>query len=311
MTPQNAFYRLIDYSSHLEDIEYYEILSLMRSIGRLPIPIARIPPGVLIDRARKNIGECLFSSVDQLSYIKDPQVIRDHLLEFGRANKPHEVMFYGAIESTLVRHQRITAIAETSALWQDEQANSTKGELYTVSRWMTTRELFVAEVVFSSEALRINPDTQRAFRRQAEFLQRESNEQDIEFFRQVIMFISEQFARKKKTHHDYKISTAYADLILNIAKLDGVAFPSVQTGYQGQNLALPPRVVDDGLDVEVLTVQRLHKYAGNMRLNNIKNCETPRNCKQSLIWIDLDPLYTYSHEQIAAELGVDISEVIP
>lgn len=176
MSPKEAFSLLKKLSLNLRDVGYYEVLALMRVIGRLPIPIARIPVGVSIDRVRKNIGEKLFSAVDDLSYITDPNVIRDRLTEYGRANKPHTVMFYGAVESSLVRHQRITAIAETSALWQDKAANNIGGEFYTVGRWVTTSELFVAEMVFATEALAINPDIQIAYLKQAEFLKGETSE---------------------------------------------------------------------------------------------------------------------------------------
>lgn len=72
-------------------------------------------------------------------------------------------MFYGAIESSLIGHQRITALAETSELFQNPDAINFDGELYTVSRWSNAQELFLAEIVFSKEAIDTNPDIKKAF----------------------------------------------------------------------------------------------------------------------------------------------------
>jgi hypothetical protein len=210
------------------------------------------------------------------------------LTEFGRANRPHQALFYGAIPSTKVETQRITAIAETSALFQDKEGVNLKGEFYTVSRRRNTHKLSLAEVVFARSAIEANPDIKRSFDAQRR-LAAEAGFPDMDFFTDLLIFLSDQFARPKTSHDDYKISTAYADLALRHPNVQGIAFPSVQTDYWGQNLVFPPETVDNHLQVTTLAVQRFYKNKDLNYLNNHKNCENPQDCLTNMAWTDLAP----------------------
>ena len=298
MTNVEALAKLKELSLQLDKVEFSDIIDLLKnSIQKIPVPIAKLHPNTAIDRARKNEGEKLFKSVDQLSYITDPYVIQNILTEFGRANNPHEALFYAAVESTLIGHQRITAIAETSKLFQERRGVSFDGELYTVSRWRNSEELLLAEVVFAQAAIDINPDTKKAFEAQSEFAKSQGTE-DIDFYLDFLVFISEQFARPAVTHNDYKISTAYKELIFSKPNIHGIAFPSVQTNYYGQNIVLPPSIVDKYLSVEVLATQRLYKNHMKTLLNNHKNCMNPKDCYNDIQWADLDAKYMSTSEHI-------------
>ena len=92
-------------STKLDTVDYTDIVDILKhSIKKIPIPVAILHQNSSIDRVRKNSGETLFTNVhEQLSYIKDKVVIDTILTEFGRANTPHQPMFYGAVESSLVR----------------------------------------------------------------------------------------------------------------------------------------------------------------------------------------------------------------
>jgi hypothetical protein len=78
--------------------------------------------------------------------------------------------FTALSETTEIPQQRLTALAETSTLYQDRASVCIEGQLYTVSRWRTTEELQLAEVVFSTEAIAASADTARAFENQIRFL---------------------------------------------------------------------------------------------------------------------------------------------
>lgn len=303
MTNREALDLLKQLSTQLDKVDYTEIVHVLKnSIKRIPVPIARIPPNTAIDRVRNNIGEDYFTDVhNQLSYIKDQKIIDNYLIEFGRANEPHQPMFYGAVESTLIGHQRITALAETTELFQNPNGVNWNGELYTVSRWRNNEEVFLAEVVFSQDAIDTNPDTKRAFEKQTGFARAEGV--DADFYLEFLVFISDQFARQKTTHDDYKISTAYTNLVLSNPNIHGVAYPSVQTHYQGQNIVLLPVVVDKYLTVEVLSVQRLYKNKMRSYLNNVKNCLNPNECSNNIVWVELDPAHIASHDEINQSLN--------
>lgn len=287
MTNREGLNKLKEISTRLDKVEYDDIVDILKySIKRIPIPLAKLKANTNIDRVRKNIGEDLFQNVDQLSYIKDQKIIDNYLTEFGRANKPHQVMFYGAVETTNLPHQRVTAIAETSQLLQNPEGVNLNGEFYTVSRWTNKEELSLAEVVFSSEAIKINPDIKRAFEMQTEFA-KQAGQDDLEFYTDFLVFISDQFARPKQTHNDYKISTAYTNLVLTRPQVQGIAFPSVQTQYIGVNVAFEPKIVDDFFSVKVLSTERLYKNKMKTYLANHKNCLDPNVCYKNIVWTDL------------------------
>jgi hypothetical protein len=304
MTNREALEELKRLSLQLDKVEYSDIVQILKqSVRKIPVPIAKLPANVPIDRVRKNIGENYFNNVhEQLSYIKDQHVIDNYLTEFGRANEPHQPMFYGAIESTLIGHQRITALAETSELLQNTEAVNFKGELYTVSRWRNTSELFLAEIVFAQEAIDINPDIKKAFEKQSDFAKQHGTD-DVDFYLDFLVFISNEFARPKTSHHDYKISTAYTNLVLTNPQIHGIAYPSVQTKYYGQNIVLPPWVVDKYLTVDVLTIQRVHKNRMRTYINNVKNCQNPNDCLTDLKWVDLDAKFVAPSDKIEQYLN--------
>ncbi|MFD2872007.1 hypothetical protein ACFS5N_05975 [Mucilaginibacter ximonensis] len=302
MTPQEALQTLEERATHLETVAYDEIMYLLQhGIRRIPIPVARLFRGALIDRVRPNIGENLFTSVDELTYIKNEQVIRERLTEFGRGNCPHQPMFYGAIETTEIPEQRITALAETSTLYQDPAGINLEGELYTVSRWRTTQELQVVEMVFSPGAIAASPDTERAFHNQVALLAAHGLG-DEAFLRKFLVFISGQFARPKRTHHDYKISAAYTNAVLRHPDINGVSYPSVQTEYKGWNLVLPPSTVEQHLTLESTITQRLHKNAPHMYINNHMECIDPLRDPHQLNWLPTDPIHIAVPEEIHAAL---------
>lgn len=307
MTNREGLNKLIELATQLEKVEYKYIVDILRNhIRRIPLALTKLEANSNIDRVRKNIGDKLFTNVDELSYIKDQNVIDKCLTEFGRVNMPHQPIFYGAIETTDLKHQRITAIAETSELFKNINGVNLDGELYTISRWTNKEELSLAEVVFSSEAIKINPDIKKAFEMQTEFI-KQAGKEDLEFYIDFLVFISNQFARPIVTHHDYKISTAYANLAFTNQLVQGIAFPSVQTEYIGINVAFVPRIIDKYFVIKVVTTERLYKNKMKMFINNHKNCLNPKETYQNLNWISPDPKFLTSNEYIQNYLTTKLS----
>jgi len=305
MTNKEALQKLKDISNKLQTVDYSEIVfTIKSSIKKVPIPLAKLRQKTPVDRARINGGEKLFTKVDQLNYITDKSIIDNYMKEYGRANKPHQPMFYGAVESTLLGKQRATALYEISKLLQDRNSVNIPGELYTVSRWKNKEELMLAEIVFAKEAIKTNPDTKRAFNKQVE-LAKQLNLPDIDFYMDMLIFFSEEFAREKRTHHDYKISNAYTELILTHPDVQGISYPSVPTKFMGQNVVFSPQVIDNFFTIETLVTQRVHKNAGYVFVNNHKNCENPQNDPNNLVWVDVDPKHIASWEKIKQSLKIN------
>jgi len=297
MKNSEALAQLKDISTNLEEIEYGQVVDLMRnSVKRIPIPVAKLVNNAAIDRARKNNGEILFSDISDITYISDQKVIQQLLTEFGRANCPHQSMFYGAIETSQIQHQRITAIAETSTLYQDPEGINLDGELYTISRWRSLVELEIAEMVFSEDAIVANPDIEKAFNKQVGFAKRKGV--DAAFYKEFLIFISSEFARKKESHHDYKISSAYTNLTLNHPKISGISYPSVQTGYKGENIVFPPNIVDQHLRLEAIITQRLFKNRERAFINNHMECLNPHVSLNNFMWTQTNPVHIAPRQEI-------------
>lgn len=305
MTNVEALSKLKELSNQLEKVDYSTITDLFHVfIKEIPIPIAKLEKNTLVDRARPNEGDTLFSKVADVDFITDQDVIDTKLVEFGRANKPHQPMFYGATESTAIQVNRITALYEVSKLLQDrDNSINIQGELYTIGRWRNSETLFLAEVVFAKNALKNNPDTRLAFTKQIE-LANSVNTEDKEFFIDLITFISDEFARKIITHHDYKISVVYTNLALTCPGVHGIAYPSVETDYYGQNVVFPPATRKKYLEVQTLATQRVHKNKIPIFINNHKNCESPNVNPDNLTWIYVGSKYLALEDEIMKHLGL-------
>lgn len=305
----NAFKKLVRLSNSLKRVNYEDIKLIIReSIQKIPLCIGNIRKGYYIDRARINEGDKLYYCEKQVSYISDPEVINNYLTEFGRANKPHEPIFYGSIISTLVEQPRMTALWETSKLLQKKCSINIGGELFTISRFDIVEDFKILEMVFSKKAIQVNPDIRRRFQDYL-MLVESIDPKLIEFAQQQLVFFSEQFARKTKNHTDYKISCAYSELILDNyrfpdgSKLSGVAFPSVQSGLTGQNIAMRPNCVDKYLKLSGVWTVKIHKNRKKAVINNHKQVKSfgKNNC--SFIWEDTDPRYVRPYSEIEKELA--------
>lgn len=205
-------------------------------------------------------------------------------------------MFYAAVRTSIIDKPRVTAIAETSRLFQDRNGHNLDGEKYTISRWRNKQEFFVAEIVFAKDAIKNNPDIKKAFDNQIK-LANNLDEKDIEYYKEFLVFISEEFARKIEKNGDYKISVAYTNLILEHPQIEGIVFPSVQTNFLGANLVVPPTTVDKYFAPEVCSTQILYKTPNKTFIANGKHyCDTID--EDELKWKETNPQYLSSKEEI-------------
>ncbi|MDE3740533.1 hypothetical protein [Maribacter polysaccharolyticus] len=279
---EKAFKELISYSVKLDEIEYKDIRDLIKeSLRHIPITTAKLHKNTPIDRVRINGKIKFFNKEDDLTYIKNKSVIEKRLLEFGRANKPHEPLFYGALESSLIKQNRLTAFLETSTLLRDTKSVCLEGQLFTLARWVTNKELIIAEIVFSDDALKNNPDTLKSFNNHFEQIKMHPMR---EFGLQQLQFFSNEFSKEAKSHHDYKICVAYSDLLLNDYGIAGITYPSVQSGYQGQNLVLRPDIVDKHLKLYSVSTHRMHKNQMESFLGNYFHTQNFGKDNSNFVW---------------------------
>ncbi len=305
MDKHEALEKLRGHSKNLSAVSYEDIVNLMKNgIKQIPIPTAKVKKKAHIDRARPNKGRDLYEHVDRLGYIKDQETIDNKLVEFGRANCPHQVMFYGAVETSVIDKQRLTAIAETSDLFR-ENKNCPEGKYYTVSRWETLDEFLVVEVVFSEYALKYNPDIQKSYEKQKQFLQSLGLDQkDIDFHLDFLKFISEEFSKKVANPNDYKITAAYTNIALQHLDVIGIAYPSVQTEYFGVNVVLTPEGVKKYLKPILCSTQIVYRSAGNTIIANGEHyCDTIDESK-NLEWKDSDKSILTDYKEVKTQLKI-------
>jgi hypothetical protein len=304
MDKYEAFEKLKECSKNLTSVSYEEIIDLLKNgIGFIPLPIAKLWKNAFIDRVRPNKGTTLFTHIDQLGYIKDKFVIDNILTSFGRANNPHQVMFYGALETSLIDKPRLTAIAETSHIFRVPGTDCIDGEHYTVSRWETQEELLVVEVVFSEYALKNNPDIAKSFENQKKLLQAKNLEQkEIDFHLEFLKFISEEFSKKVTNPEEYKISSAYTNIALSHPDVSGITYPSVQTEYFGVNIVLPPEIVEQYVKPIICSTQIVYKKGMKSLIANGKNYCKEIDLNKDIEWKENEREILSTKEQVEEHL---------
>ncbi len=114
------------------------------------------------------------------------------------------------------------------------------------------------EIIFSDEALKVSEYAQRSFDAQTSAIKDYKLKQH---YLDQGKFFSNEFSRDDCTGipNNYKISSAYANYIWEQTDVKGVTFPSVRTGFQGQNIALLPEIVDKYLKLDIAAMFKIRK----------------------------------------------------
>lgn len=246
----NTLQFLTEVRDRLEYISYEQIYGAIADMRDKFIPTAIIHKGAYIDRVRvhRNLTD-LFYKEEDVSYIHDKEIIENNV-GFGRANKEKQAIFYGAVESPEIKQPRIVAYFETSPIIKELEKHPNVVELLTVSRWRVIEDIEVVEMIFSDEALKVSKYAQMSLEHQLQHykhlpLAKEYEEQG--------RFFSNEFARSDVRPGEdwkYKITSAYANYIWDHTHLKSITYPSVQSSYLGQNVALLPEMVDRSLRLE-------------------------------------------------------------
>lgn len=235
------------------------------------IPSAILHKGWYIDRVRINKPGEVFTNIQQVSYIHDENILKNHV-GFGRANEPGQALFYGAILSPQIEQPRIVAYFETSELLKDLDKYDNIEEIFTLSRWRILEDIEVIEMIFSDDAMKVNDYNRLALQNQIQ------NYKDLPLahhYEEQGKFFSNEFARNdvyRGQQFKYKISAAYSNYLLrHVQHLKGITYPSVASNYLGQNVALLPEVVENSLKLESVGMFKFEKRNGkNLPIDSFK-----------------------------------------
>lgn len=226
---------------------YSKISHIIHNEFPLPVTVSQIHAGQYVERIRINEKLIAYTNKEEISYIKKPEMIKT----FGRANAPGKSMFYGSIMSSGVSQPMISALAETVIELQGENKGVTSRKLLmTVGKWKVKKDLILSELVFNKAAIEKCSDTERAYNIQCQYLATIYNDLPRKQMVAILEFYSDQFARRATKDTDYKISAAYTEQVCKMIGIQGVIYPSLQTEFEGTNVALTPQAVDSCLELE-------------------------------------------------------------
>ena len=246
---------------NLQYVDYNMIYQSIAELGDKFAPTTFLEKDSFIDRVRINKKDEIFKNIHSVSYIHNKDILEKYV-DFGRANKPKQAVFYGSIISPEIEMARATAYLETSEIIQNLDNYKEIEEVFTVSRWKVLKDIEILDVCFSNKITNKSEYSNLSKKRQTKFinhfkLKKHYKEQNI--------FFSNEFARndiRNSENYKYKISAAFANYIWENTKLKGITYPSVQSQYQGQNIVLLPEIVENYLELEKVTMFKFEKKEG-------------------------------------------------
>ncbi len=254
-------------SHDLKGVNYDFVYDMISKIDRHYAPTAKLHKGHYIDRVRinpSNDEKDFFTNEFEVSYIHDKDVL-DKYVGLGRANAPKQAVFYGAVRSPEIPQARVVNYFETTALFKNNPLPDNVSQIFTMSRWEIMDDIEVMEMIFAEKALKESQYARMSFDHQVELLKNCGRPELIEHYLQQAKLFSEQFGRDdvvKGEEYKYTIAAAYANFFWNNSELKGVTYPSVQSIYKGQNVALLPEVVDKHLKLQSVGVFKFERING-------------------------------------------------
>lgn len=251
---------------NLQDVSYdYIFQKLATELKFIPFVTAILKKGHYIERGRINGQEQVFNSEYELSYRKD----NENITKFGRANRPNQSMFYGAIKSEFIEYPRIVNLFEISGLFRDGDLTSDGEFILTVGKWKIKEDFEVVEIVFDKKTMERIPEIKKAFEYHLANLKKDFPDK-IEEFSAVLEFFSNEFAKKGITSdNDYKISAVYTNMAIENRGHNGVIYPSVRTEGQGRNVVLSIEAVDKYLELKKVAMFKIIKKGDSVKISNI------------------------------------------
>lgn len=271
-------------ATDLTSISYTDLITKIKSLQFIPVLTAKLNKGYHIERARINKPNEIFTSEKDISYRRDFENIKT----YGRANSPQNSMFYGAVESDIIKHPRMVNLLETSQIFRDlEKDNIDNADfIMTVGKWRIKEVLEVVELVFDEKSIQNSKDVQKSYEYHLTKIRKQMPE-NAEQFELILKFFSNQFSNKEIAHNtDYMISAAYTHIALKTKGLPGIKYPSVKTDYQGNNIVLTPEAVDQFLELEIAAMYRVIKEKKKSFIIPLKNATDFGKENNNFNWID-------------------------
>jgi len=227
----------------------------------MPVPIVQASPP-FVARARMNYGGEVFKCQAEVSYNPFPERIK-----LARANFDGQQVFYAAVpsESDMGSCQN-TATMET--VWEHVKDEDLHMQYMTFSRWYVSQPLQVVMLSFSEKSYKQNKDFERAHHHFLPFFEKNIanlSPERKDFCVKALNFMSSVFCQHLSKSLYYRISASYFNVVMMYSTpdgvpIDGLIYPSANTGAAGMNIVLRKELIDDKVLVcdyaAMMTMQR-------------------------------------------------------
>lgn len=271
---------------NLKYSRYEDVLELVTQIT-FPAFFFHLEAGRSIFRARSHRENEMFHFEKELSYRTDVQNITKH----NRANPANSTLFYGAIATQSVKDGYLISASETSNLCRN---NKDGVDTLTISKWILKRSMKVLIIMDPTNYKFHSKDIDDIYKAYLDFINSQEYPEEIKL---ISTYLANEFSKKVKTgrEYEYMISAAFSELFFDKGfGFNGIIYPSVQTKFQGYNIAIMPYVVDDNLILDKVLLAQLHKTGNNIKFSQFKlaNLNYPYY-QQPFQYNDLDIKYRF------------------
>lgn len=244
------------------NIETLNIDVLKREIDFFPkgfmmagIPISK---GETIYRAR--IPDEKPMQVSDLSYPP-----KNKVNEFGRANRPHNPIFYASSGGA-------------AAVFEQ---NPAPGDRVAILKWRIKEPIILSKIGYSDEVLS-RLKSSRDMEDIPEGLSPESESQGNSIMRN---FLAKIFTRRvpEDQKHRHKLTAAISEMFLKADEIDGILYPTVEMWGNEDNLAIKTEVVEQVLEpISAEFIEIKERGDKKIETDTLDTCSTIEN--QELQW---------------------------
>jgi hypothetical protein len=225
-----------------------------------------------------HIEEPIFTNSSRISYRKIKGEGLAHL-RLNRASTNKFEVFYGAFPIPGVDDVILPAIVEIDSIRENDFPEE-EYEYVAIGEWFVRMPFVVAAVGMHSDLAGNNEWAKNIVKFDRQFCDQFEHG---EFILEVMNFMGVEFSRTitKEQDYLYKISAAYGDSLFE-AGVEGILYPSVQTGGKSINIAVRGDVVDHCLDINLCGIVKGAKISSNIFYGWHLQC--PRINGQEIKW---------------------------
>lgn len=232
-----------------ESFREYESLHTKFSelVSILPLPIIPFPTPIIY-RCRENMISEMFFHRSQID--RPPS---EFIFQIGRANLPHQSIFYGAIPSEKISTEfRIRDYESTILETNKELIQSSTGyshKRFTIGEWIVKEKFNCIFLSSSNSSIEKNRSVNNSNEIHVKTLRQKFDTEEVEKVLVFWKYISEKFSKKNPANTDYMITTAFYNAAINFYKnsnvvIGGIIYSSAQTESETLNAAIIPEFSD-------------------------------------------------------------------